>query len=48
MIVPVLAAFLLLAMGWALARRRVVSETEAASIGRVVVHDAVSPTERAP
>jgi hypothetical protein len=39
MLFPILAAVLLVAIGWALARRRVVASTEGASAGRVVVHD---------
>lgn len=38
-----LAVFLLGALGFALSRRHVASETEAASIGRTSVHDATGP-----
>jgi hypothetical protein len=40
MMAPVLAVFLLLAIGWALARRHVMADAEAVSIGRVTPHDA--------
>lgn len=36
----VLAVFLLAALGFALSRRRLVSETERASLGRAPLHDA--------
>lgn len=39
-IFPVLAVVLVLALGWALVRRRVVAETEAAPLGHVRAHDA--------